>query len=158
MPLVRLVYASRKTEVFNHGELAAIMRVSIRNNLAHNLTGLLLVGEECCLQCLEGERKAVNQLYQKLLQDERHQELEVLDYIEIDARYFSQWPMRLRYTSNPVAVAAAQPVFDPYALDRAGLHALLQQMGAHPHPQPHPLPADTQQPGIKSARGFFSWM
>ena len=45
------------------------------------------------LQCLEGSRENVNQIYRKIVKDSRHQDLVLLDYTEIESRTFASWSM-----------------------------------------------------------------
>ena len=45
------------------------------------------------LQCLEGSRKNVNDLFFKILKDNRHSEIMILDYQELIHRNYEKWSM-----------------------------------------------------------------
>jgi len=52
----------------------------------------------CCnadnfLQALEGPRNAINTLYNRLTEDNRHKDLTILDYEEISVRRYANWSM-----------------------------------------------------------------
>ena len=55
---------------------------------------LILTGDQF-LQILEGPVRYVNQLYSKILQDERHKDVELISYVLITTPYFYDWSMRL---------------------------------------------------------------
>ncbi|MEK0272692.1 BLUF domain-containing protein, partial [Vibrio vulnificus] len=57
------------------------------------ITGILFFNSQHFLQCLEGERNTVNQVYRSIINDSRHHNVVILDYSEIDSRDFHDWTM-----------------------------------------------------------------
>lgn len=92
-PLFRLIYLSHATKEFSSEELQELLRGSReRNDLSH-ITGLLIYLRDNFLQVLEGPRAEVERLYQNLLTDSRHEQLEILIQGQVNERLFSEWSM-----------------------------------------------------------------
>ena len=45
------------------------------------------------VQLLEGEYRAVNDVYNKITNDKRHEKMTLLYYTSIDSRFFPEWTM-----------------------------------------------------------------
>lgn len=93
MYLVRLVYASTVSDAYQQDDLKRILEVSRRNNARNHISGALCFSDRYFLQCLEGSRDAVNQTYRVIMNDERHCDLVLLEYSEVDSRFFTAWTM-----------------------------------------------------------------
>lgn len=98
--LLRLVYAS-KTNFDSTGAegdknpvLAEILTQCRRNNEPRNICGVLCYGDGFFFQCLEGERSAVESLYDRLLNDTRHRDITLLSKRSVRQRMFRQWSMK----------------------------------------------------------------
>ena len=91
--LVRLMYASRALPSIGQEELHTILRKSQANNPALGVTGVLCFSQGVFLQVLEGGRTAVNRLYNRIVADPRHTQVELLSYEEIAERRFACWSM-----------------------------------------------------------------
>jgi len=127
-PLVRMMYASRATEEFNALEISAILEAAHKNNIDLNITGLLFVSNEYFCQCLEGPRDSVNELYLKIIQDQRHQRCELLELVEISDRYFRDWSMKLipvKAIEQKILQKTGLKSFNPFLLDSKGIDTLL---------------------------------
>lgn len=120
MSLVRLIYASRFSEDLDARQLQAILDVSRANNPAREITGILCYGPGMFLQCLEGPRAAVNELYGKIIRDPRNKEVTLLEYDDIAERVFGEWSMAYvraeDLSGGPVAFFGPADRFNPYAL------------------------------------------
>ena len=118
--LVRLMYASRAVPAVDAEELHALLRQCRTNNPKHGITGVLCFADRIFLQVLEGGRGAVNQLYQRIVHDTRHRDVELLTYEEIEQRRFAGWAMgQVQMASvNPALLLkySAGATLDPYAL------------------------------------------
>lgn len=116
--LVRLIYASRPSRTLGISEMAKIMSISQRNNGATNLSGALIYTDHFFMQCLEGERNAVNEAYTRIGKDDRHMDCVLLRYEHVDARMFGQWSMgqiALGKEHNPIVYRYSEHgFFDPY--------------------------------------------
>ncbi|ERL56649.1 BLUF domain-containing protein [Psychrobacter aquaticus] len=94
--LCQLVYLSHitSTGLSNASTLNDIAEVSIKNNNTDNITGILCYGNGYFLQCIEGTEQALTNLKNRLLVDERHKDLTILDFSVIAERRFSGWSLR----------------------------------------------------------------
>ena len=132
--LVRLLYASRVAPAVDGDALAAIVRQSQQHNAAIGVTGMLCCSGNLFMQVLEGGRAVVNQLYNRILTDPRHSNVELLSYEEIGERRFAGWAMgqvdmgRL----NPALLLkySESATLDPYAVSGAASMAPFEELAA----------------------------
>lgn len=75
------------------GALAALMEKSRINNVARGITGVLIYHQQEFLQLIEGEREAVQDLYQSICNDPRHQQTYTMWSNPITERSFADWAM-----------------------------------------------------------------
>ncbi|MCU0967458.1 MAG: BLUF domain-containing protein [Rubrivivax sp.] len=130
--LVRLMYASRAVPAIDQEELLAILRKSKANNPALGVTGVLCFSGGIFLQVLEGGRGAVNQLYNRIVADPRHTQVELLSYEEIGERRFAGWSMGQVNMArlNPALLLkySATATLDPFAVSGNVSMALFQEL------------------------------
>lgn len=93
MKLVRLIYASRLAAPLPKSDIQQILTASHERNGTLAITGYLCVSPSYALQCLEGERDAVNGLYHRIARDPRHTAVTLLRYVEPWRRLFPVWNM-----------------------------------------------------------------
>ncbi len=91
--LSHLMYASIATQPFNEEELAELLRQSRASNKLHSITGMLLYSDGNFFQVIEGQRTAIEELFQKLLRDKRHTQVTLIIQEPISRRYFADWSM-----------------------------------------------------------------
>jgi Sensors of blue-light using FAD len=134
MTLVRLLYASRAAQAANAEDLAAILRQCRAHNPAHGITGVLCCSDDLYLQVLEGGRGAVNRLYNRIVADPRHKDVELLSYQQIGERHFAGWAMGQVNVArlNPALLLkySATARLDPYAMSGSVALALLDELVA----------------------------
>jgi hypothetical protein len=132
--LVRLMYASRAVPTVDQEELLAILRKSKTDNPAEGITGVLCFSGGIFLQVLEGGRSAVNRLYNQIVADPRHTQVELLLYQEIGERRFAGWSMGQVNLSrlNPSLLLkySATATLDPYAVSGDVSMALFEELVA----------------------------
>jgi hypothetical protein len=132
--LVRLLYASRSAAPITPEALLSILRQSKANNLAQGITGVLCCSDSVFLQVLEGGRSAVNRLYNRIVADPRHKDVELLSYGQIGERRFAGWSMGQVNLSrlNPGLLLkySATAALDPYAVSGEVSLALLDELVA----------------------------
>ena len=94
--LYQLVYISRitSTGLSSPSTLNDISEIAIERNQTDEITGILCYGNGYFLQCVEGSEQALTNLKNRLLADERHKDMEILDFSAIDERRFSSWSLR----------------------------------------------------------------
>ena len=134
--LVRLMYASRAVAAVDQEALIAILKKSKANNPKLGVTGVLCAcfDSRVFMQVLEGGRSAVNRLYNRIANDPRHTDVELLAYEEISERRFAGWSM------GQVNMARLNPALllkysecaklDPYAVSGKVSVALFDELVA----------------------------
>lgn len=132
--LVRLMYASRAVPAVDQEELQTLMRQCRSRNPQIGVTGVLCYASGIFLQVLEGSRTAVNRLYNRIVADARHTDVELLAYDEIDERRFAGWAMGQVHMSglNPALLLkySASATLDPYAVPGRVSMALFDELVA----------------------------
>jgi hypothetical protein len=107
----------------------AILQTAQSHNANSGITGVLCQGQGLFLQVLEGERSQVNQLYARIVQDQRHKNVELLLLEEITQRRFGDWSMAHVHLSNlDPMIKMKHPEFDPYSASGPVVMALLEDL------------------------------
>ncbi len=70
-----------------------ILRVARRNNTATGLTGVLLFDGTSFVQAIEGDIDRVESVYEAIACDQRHEEIEVIEFKPIMQRAYRHFPM-----------------------------------------------------------------
>ena len=96
----QLVYVSRAVTDMDTEMLDEILGSARKNNGAQNITGMLLHHDGSFIQVLEGERSAVEALFEKIGDDPRHEQTNVVLRTEVEERAFEQWSMGYRRTTD----------------------------------------------------------
>lgn len=91
--LYEIVYHSQAKSHLSIIDIKEILRHSRDSNAKKGITGCLLHHKRQFLQILEGEEKEVNQLYEKIRKDPRHQNVITLHAEKITDRIFDRWNM-----------------------------------------------------------------
>ncbi|MDQ8205114.1 BLUF domain-containing protein [Pelagicoccus sp. SDUM812003] len=96
MTTCRLIYRSIANEdALDNEGLASLLDTCVDNNNRDGITGMLVLSGDQFLQVLEGPSDKVNQLYGKIVADDRHHDVTLVSYEQIANRYFEDWSMRL---------------------------------------------------------------
>ncbi|KRG32806.1 BLUF domain-containing protein [Psychrobacter sp. P11G3] len=120
--LCQLVYISRitSTGLSSPSTLNDISETAVERNKIDNVTGILCYGNGYFLQCVEGSEQALTNLKNRLLVDDRHKELKILDFSEITKRRFAGWSLRSitleRWMTKEPELKKLMP-FKPYEWD-----------------------------------------
>ncbi|BCS99134.1 hypothetical protein DSLASN_47660 [Desulfoluna limicola] len=126
MNLVRLIYASRLAPHAGPRDVQTILEAARANNPEKGITGALCYDDAYFLQCIEGPRAAINQLYKMILGDTRSTDATLLEYSDIHERIFESWSMAYvkadELTEQIVMKYSTGKVFNPY--DMNGKQAL----------------------------------
>ncbi len=91
--LYRLTYTSRRDPAFNSVQIIDILQACKRNNPLQGITGILFFDNSNFLQRLEGTESGVKALVEKLKQDDRHGDFQVLEEGPMTQRQFKLWSM-----------------------------------------------------------------
>ena len=128
--LCQLVYISRitSTGLSSPSTLNDISEIAIERNQTDEITGILCYGNGYFLQCVEGSEQALTNLKNRLLADERHKDMEILDFSAIDERRFSSWSLRSitleRWMTRDPELKKLMP-FKPYSWSADEWHRFL---------------------------------
>lgn len=132
--LVRLMYASRAVPTVDQDALLAILRQCKTRNPEHGITGVLCFSEGIFLQVLEGGRSAVNALYNRIVVDPRHTQVELMSYSEIGERRFAGWSMgqvnMARLNRALLLKYSATATLDPFSVSGHVSMALFEELVA----------------------------
>lgn len=95
MALLQIIYTSHATVRLDNESLREMVAGASRKNRAHGITGMLYCADECYLQVLEGDEKAVLLLYADILRDSRHDDIRTVVIRPIAQTNFPNWSMGL---------------------------------------------------------------
>jgi hypothetical protein len=114
--LIRLIYVSKAVGPQTPELGEAILRAARAWNAENDITGVLCQGQGVFLQVLEGERRAVTQLYARIHADPRHEALALIHCESITDRRYAGWSMaHVRLSDVDPQTKIVWPEFDPYA-------------------------------------------
>lgn len=92
--IIRLTYISRYNNHNPNGEVSRILAQAQQNNTYNGITGALIFNHNYFLQSIEGARPVINDLLRKLVKDDRHFSLQVIECSEIEQRRWDRWSMK----------------------------------------------------------------
>ena len=95
-----IVYLSAATRLYSDDDMNQILTTSRKNNAEKDISGILLYHDGSILQVLEGEQKAVTDLYQKIKKDKRHKSVLQLVQGTCNERNFTGWSMGFKVVNN----------------------------------------------------------
>ncbi len=93
--LVELKYFSEISKVLNISNLSEIIDAAVVSNKSKGITGILFFDYGYFGQILEGQRTKVEETFERIKRDNRHQNIKLLGLSKIDHRRFPDWAMRL---------------------------------------------------------------
>jgi hypothetical protein len=127
--LTRLIYISRAVGPQTTTVTTQILETARAFNKTHNLTGVLCQGKGLYVQVLEGERSIVNDLYRRIVADNRQEHAEIVHFGEINTRQFKEWSMALVHLSiDDPMVTMKHPEFDPYSANSTAIMGLITEL------------------------------
>ena len=131
--LVRLLYCSRSVDTGAHA-IESILAQSRQHNALIGITGILCYGDGIFLQCIEGGRMQVSELFGSIQKDARHKDVALLHYEEIAERRFSGWSMGQvnvsKLNQSILLKYSEKPELDPYAVSGKVSLSLLEDLAA----------------------------
>jgi len=130
--LVRLLYVSRAVGPQTTTVTDAILSVAQGANRQRGITGVLCQGQGLYLQVLEGERSVINRLYNRIIQDRRHQDVQLLLLEEITQRRYADWAMaHVLLAEDDPMVQLHHPEFDPYSAPGTSVLKMVSDLVDH---------------------------
>ena len=95
MELKSLMYVSRARPDLTTDDVRAIHRLARTLNALDGVTGLLLFNGVNFMQVVEGAEDAIDDLMRRLIADQRHSQINIVDERLIEQRSFPEWAMKL---------------------------------------------------------------
>ena len=135
------------TSLASASTLNDIAEVAIERNQADNITGILCYGNGYFFQCVEGSEQALTNLKNRLLVDDRHKDLKILDFSAIAERRFAGWSLRSitleRWMMNEPKLKSFMP-FKPHTWEVNGWQQFLDILQGYYEDQEKTGELDTQ--------------
>ena len=94
--LFELIYRSEADSNVSDDDLLNILSTAREFNGQHNITGCLLYNDRHFVQILEGDFGLLNELYGRIREDKRHNNIITLHMKEIESRCFPDWTMAFK--------------------------------------------------------------
>jgi hypothetical protein len=94
--LSQLVYVSNRSAKCTEEEIEKILASCKKKNPPLNITGVLLYSDTKFIQLVEGEYKVINDLYDKIKTDSRHDQTRLISLGPIQKKSFPSWHMGAR--------------------------------------------------------------
>jgi hypothetical protein len=94
-----VIYLSWATAPFSDQQLHDLLREARSHNTQYDVTGIMLYGNGCFVQVLEGEQATVSALYERIKQDGRHRDVTTFADKTIAQRAFGEWAMAFHHAS-----------------------------------------------------------
>lgn len=91
--LIHFIYASRATAHLTEADIQRLLELARRNNEQRGITGMLLYIEGSFFQVLEGDAEVVDQTYETIARDDRHDRVTQIIREPISKRSFGEWSM-----------------------------------------------------------------
>lgn len=131
--LIRLLYASRTVDAPEQ-TVSEILAAGRDRNLQRGVTGVLVCGGPVFLHVLEGNRRAVSDLYGHIQRDARHTDVELLLLQDIAERGFGAWALgvvNLAQVNTRILLKYSEvPELDPYSVPGTTSLALMEELAA----------------------------
>lgn len=127
----RLLYVSKLYDCADPmNDLFNILTEALNFNSRNAIFGALYYGNGYFVQCLEGDRNKIKDLfYKKILKDPRHKNCEVLYFEDVNDRLFSDWHMKYANIQQDILGFFAEhnlDEFNPYTLNAKTIPQFIQ--------------------------------
>ena len=134
---IRLLYVSKlKSTANSMNELYNILTEFLIFNGPNRIYGALYYGNNYFVQCLEGEKDTVEQLfYKKILRDPRHENCEILSLENIETRIFTYCHMKYAIFHKEVLNFFSEhhlDDFNPYLLNLKTIPLFIELLSKQP--------------------------
>lgn len=130
--ILRLTYISRHSTQNSNVEVIRILAQARRNNERDGITGALVINNDYFIQSIEGSRPMINALLKKLVNDDRHFSLQVVECNEVKERLWSKWSMKHLTLSNQdeehIRKFSVGPVFNPYLMSTSQILEFIEAL------------------------------
>lgn len=94
------VYTSISKRKWSDDELKELLKKSREKNESQNITGMLLYLDPFFIQIIEGEERAVTDLFNRIKEDASHYKVSLIYKKPIEERSFADWTMGFNVVSE----------------------------------------------------------
>ena len=130
--ILRLTYISRYNNHNENGEVTRILAQAQQNNARNGITGALIFNHNYFLQSIEGARPIINELLRKLIKDDRHFSLQIIECCEVEQRRWNKWSMKYLIPSEDNKELALKystgTQFNPYLMSTNQIMMLIDTL------------------------------
>lgn len=114
-----IIYASQSRELLSTGDLEKLKEQSAFYCQASNITGALIYNEGFFVGIIEGKKKFVKQLWNRIELDRRHREVIIIEERKCVKPYFESWslicePKQLTYISRESSLTSTLSNFSTH--------------------------------------------
>ncbi|MBE7216849.1 MAG: BLUF domain-containing protein [Caulobacteraceae bacterium] len=113
----RLLYRSRSSlagwDMTVEAEVEKILESSAANNLRDGVTGALMFTASIFIQALEGPRETLEHTFERICNDLRHSEIQVIEFAPICERAFGEWSLHRVHAGETIEALLAQVAKSP---------------------------------------------
>ncbi|WP_416898450.1 MAG: BLUF domain-containing protein [Minwuia sp.] len=88
-----IVYLSTASEPMGTESLNLLLEVARARNADAGVSGILIYGDGCFIQILEGELQPLEAIFRSILRDGRHYGVKTIQFEPVDGRRFGDWSM-----------------------------------------------------------------
>jgi len=91
--LYEILYSSSAKEKFSAEGIKFLLKQCFENNKVHGITGCMIYKKREFIQVIEGEKKSVIDLFEKIKSDSRHTQINIIWEGLTEKRSFEGWLM-----------------------------------------------------------------
>ncbi len=122
--LCRLTYYSTAEPGLDFSEFRAILTTAEEKNTQNDITGAFVFADCRFAQILEGPRPAVSSTFERILLDDRHSGVCLVEFIECAERIFADWSMKHLRVQRKFIEKSGVGTFAPQHFDSHELLAM----------------------------------
>jgi Sensors of blue-light using FAD len=111
MEIYELIYCSVANPNLAEKDIFDILEIARDFNSRNDITGCLLFHNKEFIQILEGDKKILQDLIEKIKKDDRHSNVMVLAENEIEKRVFDKWSMAYHKVENDDVINVDRLIF-----------------------------------------------
>jgi hypothetical protein len=131
---MRLIYASESTQPLTPESVQQLVDHARQANARKQLTGVLAFDHRAFVQCLEGDRETVSEVFCRIAADTRHRRVVLLELQAVDERVFTSWGMGFAAADANGREAflrfGSGASFDPHAMSAGAALGLLRALAS----------------------------
>jgi len=109
--LYEILYSSVAIQKFSADGIQSLLSQCFENNKENDITGCMIYKKREFIQVIEGEKKHVKALFEKIKHDKRHTKVQIIWEGETKQRSFNQWLMGF-YNFDELNIAEIQGFAD----------------------------------------------